>query len=408
MDNFSENQELITRLVTRIMKIDSVTSFEPGSREIAVFRGRLIKDSIAAYDQIAEALKPHKLTPLFREENDQHVVALLDGVAEVKPSNPMVNLVLFLFTLLSVIWVGALYSYEGPFPEDLGLQIELIFSIIKTGLPYGLSILAILLAHEFGHYLAARYHQADVTLPYFIPFPFSSFGTMGAFIQLKTPPKNKRILHDIGVAGPLAGLFVAIPILLIGLSLSPVTEISVSTLPEGSILTVEGNSIIYLVSKYIVHGELLPAPQDYGGVAPLWYWIRYMFTGHPSPIGGRDVMLHPMAWAGWAGLLVTALNLLPVGQLDGGHALYVLVGKKALGVFPYILGVLALLGLVWPGWWLWMFLIYRFGQRHAEPLDQITELDSRRQMIAIFVLILFVLLFTPIPLTQYADAGVLF
>ena len=408
MNTFSENQELITKQVSKIMKIDSVTSYEPGSREIAVFRGRLSKDSIAAYDQIAEELIKFKLTPLFREENDQHVVALLDGVVSIKPSNPIVNLVLFLFTLLSVIWVGTLYSFEAPLPEEIGEQLKMLFSNLEIGLPYGLSILAILLAHEFGHYLAARYHKADVTLPYFIPFPFSSFGTMGAFIQLKSPPKNKRILHDIGVAGPLAGLIVAIPILLIGLSLSPVSEISLSNIPENTIMTLEGNSIVYMLSKYIIHGELLPAPQNYGGVSPIWFWVRYLFTGDPAPIGGRDVMLHPIAWAGWAGLLVTALNLIPVGQLDGGHALYVLFGSKARRVFPFVIGGLALLGLVWPGWWLWVALIYFFGQRHAEPLDQITKLDSRRKLVAIFVLVLFFLLFTPIPLTQYTSASGLF
>jgi hypothetical protein len=405
MNTFTENQESITNLVGKILKIDSVTTFEPGSREIAIFRGRLLKDSVDAYDEITAGLYSYKLTPIFREENDQHVIVLIDGVIEVKPSNPMVNLVLFVLTLLSVIWAGTLYSYDGPFPDTLGEQLLALFSNLHLGLSYGLSILAILLAHEFGHYLAARYHKANVTLPYFFPFPFSSFGTMGAFIQMKSPPKNKRVLHDIGVAGPLAGLVVAIPILLIGLALSPVEEISFSNFPEGTILSVEGNSIVYLLSKYIIHGELLPAPADYGGVSPVLYWIRYVFTGYPSPLGGRDVMLHPMAWAGWAGLLVTALNLIPVGQLDGGHTLYVLFGKKARRIFPVIVVGLGLLGLVWSGWWLWVMLVFFFGQRHAEPLDQITKLDSRRRTVAIFVLILFFLLFTPIPLTQYGAAS---
>ena len=111
--------------------------------------------------------------------------------------------------------------------------------------------------------------------------------------------------------------------------------------------------------------------------------------------------MHPLAWAGWAGLLVTALNLLPVGQLDGGHALYVLLGRKARRAVPLVLGALFLMGFAWSGWWLWAALIYFLGQRHAEPLDQITSLDSRRKVIAIVVLVLFVLLFTPIPLQQY-------
>ena len=108
-----------------------------------------------------------------------------------------------------------------------------------------------------------------------------------------------------------------------------------------------------------------------------------------------------MAWAGWAGLLVTALNLIPAGQLDGGHALYVLVGRNARRVLPFILGSLALLGLAWQGWWLWVALIFLLGRRHAEPLDQITKLDPKRKAIAILVLVIFVLVFIPIPLQQY-------
>jgi membrane-associated protease RseP (regulator of RpoE activity) len=131
------------------------------------------------------------------------------------------------------------------------------------------------------------------------------------------------------------------------------------------------------------------------------YWVRYFFTGTPAPFGGRDVMMHPLAWAGWAGLLVTALNLIPAGQLDGGHTLYVLFGKKARRVLPFILGGLLLLGLAWQGWWLWAALIYFLGRRYAEPLDQITQLDPRRRVIAIIVLVIAVLVFMPIPLLQF-------
>ncbi|MFN2146277.1 MAG: site-2 protease family protein, partial [Anaerolineales bacterium] len=269
-----------------------------------------------------------------------------------------------------------------------------------TGISFGLSLLAILLAHEFGHYLLGRYHKADVTLPYFIPMPLSLLGTMGAFIQLKSPPKNRRTLLDIGVAGPLAGLVVAIPILLIGLSLSPVEVIEPITGPNQGLM-LEGNSILYLAAKYIIHGELLPAPESYGGVPPLFYWLRFIFTGYPAPFGMRDVLMHPLAWAGWAGLLVTSLNLIPAGQLDGGHALYVLLGRKARRALPVILIGLGLLGLAWPGWWLWVMLIMLLGRQYAEPLDQITELDPTRKAIAILVLVIFFLVFIPIPLQQF-------
>ena len=131
----------------------------------------------------------------------------------------------------------------------------------------------------------------------------------------KEPPKNKRILLDIGIAGPLAGLVVAIPVLLLGLSLSRIDLIT--NLAPGQGLQLEGNSILYLLSKYIIFGKWLPAPNSYSNLPPLIYWVRYFFTGQPLPWGGLDVQLNSIAWAGWAGLLVTALNLIPAGQLDG-------------------------------------------------------------------------------------------
>jgi len=399
MQTFTENQEQISSLVNRVMTVSSITVGNHSDNVLARYRGQLHKDSVQAYDQLTASLKPYNITPLFREDEDQHLIVLLEGVLDPAPSNPVLNLVLFVLTLISVLFAGTLYSYEGPVPED-GLEMILVLlRNLDQGFAFGASILGILLAHEFGHYLAARYHKTAVTLPYFIPFPLSLLGTMGAFIQLKAPPKNKRILHDIGLAGPLAGLVVAIPVLLVGLALSPVEMID-PVIPQGSAFILEGNSVFYLFAKYVIHGQLLPAPQSYEGLSPLLFWVRYIFTGHPLPLGGQDVMMHPMAWAGWAGLLVTALNLIPAGQLDGGHALYVLFGSKARRLLPVILIALTLLGTVWSGWWLWVALIFFLGQRHAEPLDQITRLDSRRKAIAILSLLIFLLIFTPIPLQQ--------
>ncbi len=155
--------------------------------------------------------------------------------------------------------------------------------------------------------------------------PFSQIGTMGAFINMKEPPKNRKVLLDIGIAGPLAGLIVAIPVLLIGLSLSQITRLQVE---PGQMIQMEGNSVLYLLSKFAIFGQLLPAPANYAGLSPVLYWLQYFFTGTPSPLGGLDVNLHQVAWAGWIGLLVTAMNLIPAGQLDGGHMLYVLIGQK--------------------------------------------------------------------------------
>lgn len=259
------------------------------------------------------------------------------------------------------------------------------------------SLMAILLAHEFGHYLVARHHNTAATLPYFIPFPFSPFGTVGAVIVQKEAHKNKRVLLDIGIAGPLAGFIVAIPILLLGLSISEVDTLP-RTLQPGTGLSLEGSSLIYLMLKYAVFGEWLPQPASYGSVAPLLYWLRYFFTGLPVPLGGIDVMLHPVAWAGWAGLLVTALNLIPAGQLDGGHIIHGLLGNRAPVLRPVILVALVALGLVWSGWWLWALLIFFLGRAYAEPLDQITPLDDRRKALAVLGLLLFVLVFTPVPM----------
>jgi membrane-associated protease RseP (regulator of RpoE activity) len=203
------------------------------------------------------------------------------------------------------------------------------------------------------------------------------------------------VLLDIGIAGPLAGLVVAIPVLLLGLSLSRVDRIS-----SGGVI-LEGNSILYLLLKFSVFQRWLPEPVSFNGLPPLLYWLRYFFTGRPLPLGGLDVQLHPVAWAGWAGLLVTALNLIPAGTLDGGHIVHSLFGKHASKILPFVMGSLLLLGLVWSGWWLWLFLIFFLGRVYAAPLDQITPLDPRRKAIAILGLVIFFLVFIPVPLTVF-------
>jgi len=387
-----------TPLVARYMRIEDITWGEAKSGFTVRYRGQLYsEDTATIYDQLAQTLRPLDITPLFRVEKGRHAVILMPGTITPRPSKVWVNGVLFLITLFSVIFAGTIYSYNGPLPDDSSQILPTLLMNLSSGIPFAVSLLAILVAHEFGHYLAGRFHRTAVTLPYFIPFPLSYFGTMGAFIQLKEPPKNRRVLLDIGIAGPLAGLVVAIPVVLLGLYLSPVEKLPFN-LPPGQ--GFEGNSILYMLLKYLVHGEWLPKPVTFNNVPPILYWIRYLFTGLPLPRGGLDVTLHPIAWAGWAGLLVTALNLIPAGQLDGGHVLYVLLGRRASRLLPFILGALFLLGLVWSGWWIWAFLIFFLGRIFAEPLDQITPLDPTRKAIAILGLIIFVLVFTPVPLVE--------
>lgn len=403
--------DLLTNHVSRIFRVEDVTAGDP--REwIARFRGHLLSDdTVAAYDQLADALRPYNITPLFRkEESDKQVIFLVPTPTPPKFSSRVyINVLLFVLTLFSVMLMGADVPPDA-IPNAGPLPLSILFRYIFTGWPFALSMMGILFAHEMGHYIACRYYKVPATLPFFLPAPFlSPLGTLGAFIMMRGIPKNKRILFDVGVAGPLAGLVVAIPILFIGLSLSHLG--SIDTASQGTSF-LEGNSLFYLFSKYLVFGKLLPEPVSMGGLSPALYWLQYFFTGHPIPFNGLDVQIDNVAFAGWAGLLVTALNLVPVGTLDGGHVAYGLFGEKARRIFPIAIGTLIALSLL-PSlltlslgafnfsWLLWVFILFWLGNVRTQPLDDITPLDGKRRALGFFVLLLFVLLFTPIPIVSY-------
>jgi membrane-associated protease RseP (regulator of RpoE activity) len=388
--------EILNRLVARIFQTEDVTSGGHTDPYLLRYRGQLLSgtDSAEAYDQLTEALKPHGLMPLFRRaENGSQVIFLVEKPPAPRPSNPRTNLLMFVLTVLSVMLTGAQIPEGIPIPEDFLGILGLLARYIYTGWPFALALLSILLAHEFGHYFAGRYHKTDVSLPFFIPLPFTLLGTMGAFINMRELPKNKRTLLDIGIAGPLAGLVVSIPVLLIGLGLSTTSIIQPH---EGGFI--EGNSLLYLLAKFAVFGQLLPAPVDYNGLPPLLYWLAYIFTGQPVPYGGLDVLIHPVALAGWAGILITALNLIPAGQLDGGHILYAMFGKQVRRALPVILLIMGGLGIFWAGWWLWAGLLFFMGRGHPETLDEITELDPRRRALVWLMALVFIMVFTPVPM----------
>lgn len=377
-------------VVDAVMDVDDVTYGRPTKDRYSLrYRGRLRGDSAVAYDAVDAVFGRHNFTTLFRFDGDRHAILAVPGKINPRPSNPWINLGLFLATLASIAFTGYTLSVGDPnIPNP-----------ILTGVGFAAGMLGILLAHEFGHYFAARYHGAPVTLPYFLPLPvISPFGTLGAFIAMKAPIKNRRILLDIGISGPLAGLVVAIPVLLLGLSLSQITVIP-APLPDGSPVTMmEGNSLLYLAAKYMVFGQLLPSPESFGDASPLVYWLGYFFTGQPFPYGAVDVSIHPLAWAGWGGLLVTGLNLIPAGQFDGGHTIYVLLGDKTRYLTTAIVGILLLAGFVWSGWWLWAALIFFLNRQHAELLDEITPLDRPRWFWAVLTLVVALLVFTPVPI----------
>jgi len=327
-------------------------------------RGRLLEPAETAYAKVAQRFTPLGYTPVFRREGDDAVVIALPRTLRTSPSRNWVGLVLLGLTLLSMLFVGA--QMEGWDPTR-GLPTS-----PWAGVPFAATLLAILGAHELGHYFVGRYYGVPVSMPYFIPMPFSIFGTLGAVIRLKAPPTNRRVLLSIAVAGPLAGLAVAIPLLILGLRLS-----TVGPLPATGVgVLLEGNSILYALIKRWMFGRFLPGD-------------------------GLDVNLHPVAFAAWAGLFVTGLNLIPAGQLDGGHIAYALIGGRARYLSLALAVVLLGLGIfVWPGWYLWAALIFIFGQSFATPLDEITRLDARRVVLAVAMLVIFVLIFVPIPLVE--------
>ena len=388
--------DVLTSIVSRNFRVDEMTLGDPKRGFFLRYRGNLLTDSAQAYDNMSDALAPHNVTPLFRVEDGRQTVLLVNGTLHPTLGKVWVNIVLFILTVFSVLMAGALAS--GSFQSTATTFTGFMRDIIKniwTGWPFAVSLLAILSAHEFGHYFAGRAHGAAVTLPYFIPFPplgIMTIGTLGAFIQLKSLPKNKRGLFDLAIAGPLAGLVVAVPVLIYGLATSSLGAV---TSNAGFI---EGNSIAYLLSKFIVFGKLLPAPATgLTGLPLLLHWISFFFIGRPLPLGGTDVYINQVAWAGWVGLLVTFLNLIPAGQFDGGHVIYSVFGKRVNVVVPFILVATVLLGFLWSGWWLWALLIFFLGRSHAEPLDQITQLDPPRKALAVLMLLVFLVVLTPIP-----------
>lgn len=402
--------EVLNNYVSRVFRVEDVTAGDP-RQWIVRYRGHFVsEDTAAAYDQLADLVAPHGLTPLFRNEQGAQVIYLAQTpVTPQTNARVYVNVILFILTVFSIMLMGVDIPPES-IPADGSFPFALLLKNIFTGWPFALSMMGILFAHEMGHYVACRYYNVPATLPFFIPAPLlSPLGTLGAFIAMRGIPKNKRILFDVGVAGPIAGLAVAVPVLFLGLWLSPLGPIDPAS--QGSSF-LEGNSIFYLFAKYAVFGKLLPEPVDFGGLSPALYWIRYFLSGQPIPFNGLDVQLDSVALAGWAGLLVTALNLVPVGTLDGGHVAYGLFGEKARKIFPVAIGALVVLMLL-PAlltfsfgsfnfsWLLWVFILFWLGNVRTQPLDDITPLDPTRRAIGYAMLIVFILLFTPIPMVAY-------
>jgi len=243
---------------------------------------------------------------------------------------------------------------------------------IYLGLPFSLTLLLILAAHEFSHYIMSRRHNVSATLPYFIPAP-TIIGTFGAVIKMKPPIYDRRSLIDIGASGPIAGFIVAIIAVIIGLNYSKVMPIT--ALHNHQLNIAFGPSILfYFLAKIMLHIDA----------------SNYLID------------LHPIAAAGWVGLLVTSLNLLPIGQLDGGHITYALFGEKHGIISKGMLPVLVVLGILyWEGWLIWAVLMIFLGYKHPPVVYPHIQLDRNRKLIGWLALLIFILTFTPTPVKGF-------
>ena len=359
----TERAELawLQALAEPYLRIHDVTVGAMDGRALRL-RGELRSTSDELYAALAPAVRAHGRTLLLREDEGLVAVLALRGVMRPKANNRWLPIVLAVLTFCSMV-----FSYAAMHASAESITWAAIEDGLGDALAFTVSLLTILVAHELGHYVVARRLGVAVTLPYLIPMPLSLFGTMGALIQIKDIPPNRRAMLLIGAAGPLAGLAVGVPILALGIALSVV-----NALPSGTGYLMEGNSLLYAVLKYAIKGEWLPSAT-------------------------RDIMLHPVAMSGWAGLLVTSFNLVPAGQLDGGHVATALLGHRSRNLTWAVIVILLLMGGLWRGWWLWAALAFLSSRVRVEPLDSVTDLTPRQRRLAVILLLLAIVTFTPIP-----------
>lgn len=287
----------------------------------------------------------------MRKEEIHQVEYLYDKKGDVRP----IHILLLILTFLTTTFFGAIMEGADPFT----------FSGLKNGFPYSISLMGVLFVHEMGHFLTSRYYGVRVTFPYFIPAP-NLIGTFGAFIKMKSPIPNKRILFDIGFAGPFAGFIASIIALFFGIESSKVMP------PKGDSegISLGTNLAMELIIK-VVKGTIPP---------------------------GHDIFLGPIAFAGWLGLLVTAMNLIPVGQTDGGHIFYSVIGRwHSLFAFLFVIGLIVLGSVVWPGWIFWALILVVIGMRHPPVINPFIPLDRRRIFLFFIAVAIFVLSFSPSP-----------
>jgi Zn-dependent protease len=352
----------------------------PGARASFVFEGALLGDADALYPVIQERFKPLGYTPMLQRSGNADVLVAVEGllVARRLSSPGWLHALLLVVTILTTTISGA--QFQGPSLDNIIREIfvrhhaDYLWTVFRAGAPFALTLLLILGVHEMGHYIAARRHGVDVTLPYFIPLPIGILGTLGAVIFIKSALTNRKALFDVGISGPLAGFVVALVAFVISLTLQPVG------------------------SNKVFHEAFLGTGSRFVGLGmpPLLQWIGDIMR--PGRDLGLFVSQQPVALAAWFGMMLTVLNLLPIGQLDGGHVMYTLFGRFAWTIALVAFAALIILGLtVFPSFLFFGFLALLTGLRHPPPGNDITPLDGKRRALGYATLVLFVLILTVNP-----------
>src|SRR5256886_12461115 len=334
---------------------------------VVAFRGALRVSPSRAVDALLERFRAFGYTPFIRADGDGVVVQAWPLAEVVVRPRVAVNVILFVLTCASTLVAGTMFTGSPTFDASRAAAGP---EWLLSGVPFACTLLAILGVHEFGHYFTARHYGAQVSLPFFIPAPppLFLFGTMGAIIRMRSPARDRNSLFDIAAAGPLAGLAVAVPAVVIGLAWS-----TVMPAPHGGYLAF-GDSLLI---RWLVHLPFRSIPR------------------------GSMVFTHPVADAAWAGFLVTALNLFPVGQLDGGRIAYALFGRHHRTARVPTLTRLIFIGvLTWsPNWFVWAaLLLLLIGFHHGAILDDVTPLSPGRRVGGLACFVLMVLLVPPVPI----------
>jgi len=350
-----EPLEVVARLraaVAGAMFVEGYTVHPDGRVSL---RGQLLLPPEDAYRQLRPRVEAEGYIPYLRPSDERYELMAIPGTLPQAQDRPLINVALLVATVISVVFTGGLTA-EG---YQLG-----------NGLMFGAALLGILGMHEAGHYIVGRLRGARVSLPYFIPLPapFSFVGTLGAVIVQRAPFEDRRTLLEIAAAGPLAGFVVAVPLFVLGIWLSEVQPLP----PAGSYVTLGDSLLTRLV-----------------GI------LRF---GRAYPADGYDIVLHPIGLGAWIGLLITAINLIPAGQLDGGHIAYALLGRRARYLSYAMIVVMLGLSLLATTWLLWAILLFFLGRDHPLPLNEAVRLRPQDYALILAAALIFALTFVPRPI----------